>query len=71
MTRMASETIGYATRAGVFYKVRESDVHAFMRGTGRTWIVKVCSVEEARTQYPTELAKAEDLDNNPDKYPEG
>jgi hypothetical protein len=67
---MAAETIGYATRGVRFYKVRESDIHAEARGTATTWILDVCSIEEARERFPRELAKAENLDSNPSKYEE-
>lgn len=65
-----AETIGYAVKGGFFYKIRESDIHAAFRGTDKTWIVKNCTLEEAANRYPNELARAENLDNDPDKYEE-
>lgn len=49
----------YVIRNGNLYKVTENDGYTFMRRGPERITTFLCTVEEAATAYPEELAKAE------------
>jgi hypothetical protein len=59
---MSAKEHFYYVEDGILWHEIENDGYTFMKRGGENVRIAMCSVEEAKTKYPVELARAENYD---------